>query len=150
MSETLEQIALRLAPRKNGTLESDKYGFVNDAALVAYVSKVVAALGAQEPVAWLFDENGDKYWYESVQPFGRAVYAAPVVPADWQMVPKEHVCGLQGFGALDDVCPACESAAPEYGHPSCNRTTNYPCKWSETPIMETTCRVCGKDFPEWN
>ena len=31
-------------------------------------------------------------------------------PASAPETSPEHVCGLQGFGALGDVCPACSTA----------------------------------------
>lgn len=93
-------------------------------AVEEYTRLLVAALGAQqEPVAWLFQhdetgrtmcvdawqvENGFEHNNPRLQKL-HPLFAAPVLPS----VPGgvvQHVCGLQGFGALDDVCPACASA----------------------------------------
>lgn len=129
--KTLEEIALQVA--KDAAMEISGASAAEmtpeaEAWSLAFARRLVAALGAQEPVAWHIKRghsgairfHADEVEYE-LSPDGdwqgasvRKLYAAPVVNPDWQMVPKEHVCGLQGFGALDDVCPACESAAPEY------------------------------------
>lgn len=118
MSKTLEEIALQIGKEVFGAVDECLSGqgerdrevtageYPIGEGCIEFARRLVAALGAQEPTTILRDTT--------IHP-GTKLYAAPVVNEGWQMVPKEHVCGLQGFGALDDVCPACESAAPEYG-----------------------------------
>jgi hypothetical protein len=31
----------------------------------------------------------------------------------------------------------------------CNRVTNSPCAWSETPYTEDICKVCKRKFASW-
>ena len=84
MSETLEQIIERIAEEEFDSPEKNNFRRA--------ARRLVAALGAQEPVA-IF--NG---FYEVLPMFsefpnkmdiGTKLYAAPVVKEGWQMVPKE-------------------------------------------------------------
>lgn len=141
------------AERQVNIYESDREEKVRH----EFARRLIAALGAQEPVAWV--TGGDCHdnghidccaWPSgefttplyaaptllvTQEPVARVIYtepdlppaleklsgidalpvgmhdlyAAPVLPS----VPGgvvQHVCGLQGFGALDDVCPACAFA----------------------------------------
>ena len=81
MSETLEQIALRVAEEVKG-----KHGDLN-IQIVEFSRRLVAALGAQSYVG---ESDGDgTVWWKDMPPSGTQLYAAPVVNPDWQMVPKE-------------------------------------------------------------
>ena len=87
MSKTLEEIALQVAK---------DMGDMSPWGVEEFASRLVAALGAHEPVAWVQKEmlHDDGFTHAfNVQPYATEgyipLYAAPVVPAGWQMVPKE-------------------------------------------------------------
>lgn len=81
MSESLEQVALRIAR---------EMGDINPWGLEEFARRLVAALGAQEPVAWL-DRKGTYVSIEANEKYGTGViklYAAPQLPREgWQLVP---------------------------------------------------------------
>lgn len=94
MSQTLEQVALRVA--------ADVFGPATDhqscqfmSAIVAYSEALIAALGAQEPIAQVdMNKASCVHWLNSTDPdtfHGTKLYAAPQIPQreGWQLVPKE-------------------------------------------------------------
>lgn len=90
MSETLEQIALRVA-KETGCVD------LAEPNLFALAHRLVEALGAQEPVAWML--HGRPYLFQQREDAGfgeyyteqQPLYAAPQLPQreGWQWVPKE-------------------------------------------------------------
>lgn len=87
MSQTLEQVALRVA--------ADVFGPATDhqscqfmSAIVAYSEALIAALGAQEPIAQVdMNKASCVHWLNSTDPdtfHGTKLYAAPVLPQQQQ------------------------------------------------------------------
>jgi len=79
MNETMEQIALRVA-KEMEWLQAPHQPDIQE-----FARRFAAALGAQEPVSYREIESV----VLGIAPVVKKFYAAPVVPAGWQMVPKE-------------------------------------------------------------
>jgi hypothetical protein len=97
--------------------------------MIAMVRKHVATPPARDAGLSLTDEkvdeirehlngmNGGHIGYLAGQTFARAILAAAQEKHTGEATPTkpQHVCGQQGFGALGDTCPACDSKEPGHG-----------------------------------
>lgn len=96
MSETLEQIVLRVAQETDDAVGS----YPGTKWLYEYSRRLVAALGAQEPVAQVdMNKASCVRWLNSTDPdtfHGTKLYTAPQLPQreGWQMVPKEPTVAM--------------------------------------------------------
>ena len=109
-TETLEQIALRIARELNTTGK----GLIDQGAAIEFARRLTAELSKQEPVAWWRYEGDlpkkfDKGWFQRGKPErnGIPLYVAPppLFPADHVAVPKGNSEGgwKLDFGWLKKV-----------------------------------------------
>lgn len=91
-----------------------------------------AAMAAQEAIEFALPKAREEWRYSpawntagqlaivklagAIAALRLALTAPEQSPADGGQA--RHVCGLQGFGALGDVCPGCTPAAPTSGEPT--------------------------------
>lgn len=133
--KALEEIALQVAKDAAKEISGASAAEMTpeaEAWSIAFARRLVAALGAQEAVAEVAaGVRGDRLMWacsdsQGSVPVGTKLYAAPVVPEGWQMVPKEPTEAMiseafkvtrynEGVGSGADLYMELLAAAPEYG-----------------------------------
>jgi len=128
MNETLEQIALRVAKKSKLNelmwLDESIETFTDEVVAVTdFAQRLVAALGAQEPVAQVdMNKASCVRWLNSTDPdtfHGTKLYAAPQIPQreGWQLVPKDYTYAMKqawlGGNSFDERYKAMLAAAPK-------------------------------------